>query len=75
MLSFIRLHDTGTRAVLCQYQDGWRINLDIREPNHTPLTVTGYLVPTIQKAKLLADSEILKLGHICSVACKGWVES
>lgn len=75
MHSFTRVHDTGTQTVLHQHGNRWRINIDLRESNHSPLTIVGYLAPTVQKAKQLADSEILKYGHICTAACKGWVET
>jgi hypothetical protein len=54
--------------------DGWRINLNLREVDHTPLMIAGYLQPTLEKAKRLAEREILKYGHVCTAACKDWVE-
>jgi hypothetical protein len=74
MPQFKHVHDTGTQAILSQYMDGWRINLDLREVNHNPLTIVGYLQPTLEKAKRLADREILKHGHVCTAACKDWVQ-
>jgi hypothetical protein len=74
MLQFKHVHDTGTQAILSQYMDGWRINLDLREVNHNPLMIVGYLQPTLKQAKQLADREILKHGHVCTAACKDWVE-
>ena len=47
-------------------------NIDLREVNHNPLTIVGYLQPTLEKAKQLADKEILSHGHVCSAACKAW---
>ena len=74
MLAFRRVHDTGTQATLSQYAEGWRINIDLREVNHNPLTIVGYLQPTLENAKQLADKEILSHGHVCSAACKAWKE-
>jgi hypothetical protein len=36
------------------------------------MTIVGYLLPTLEKAKQLADEEILKHGHVCSDDCKDW---
>jgi hypothetical protein len=46
MLRLKRVHDTGTQVLLRQCEDGWRMNIDLREPNHNPMKITGYLVPT-----------------------------
>ena len=39
MLQLKRVHDSGTKP-LRQCEDGWRINIDLREPNHNPMTIT-----------------------------------
>jgi hypothetical protein len=76
MLKLIRLHHTGTRATIRQHPDGgWRINLDIKEPNHPAQSIVGYLSPTLEKAKEVADSEILRYGHNCSALCKVWEDA
>jgi len=31
-----RLHNTCTQAELSQYTDGWRMQIRIKEPNHSP---------------------------------------
>jgi hypothetical protein len=72
VFSFTSGHDIGTLAVLRQHEDGWRISIHIREAKHNPLTISGYFAATLEKAKQLAGSEILKHGHVCSAACKGW---
>ena len=74
MLRFKRVHNTGTQTILSQSAEGWRINIDLREGNHNPLTIVGYLLPTLEKAKHLADHEILKHGHVCTADCKEWEE-
>ena len=61
MLRLRRVHDTGTQVLLRQCEDGWHINIDLREPNHNPMTITGYLVPTVERAKELADKEASKV--------------
>ena len=67
-----RLHHSGTRAILREANGGWRIDLEICEGNKKPLAIAGYLSPTEQRAKELADSEILSHGHVCNASCKGW---
>jgi len=74
MRTFKRVHHTGTQAVVTEYADGWRMQINLREPGRNPMTITGYLAPTVERAKELADSEIMKYGHVCSEACKDWVE-
>ena len=72
MHKLTRLHHSGTRAILREANGGWRIDLDISEGTKKPLMIAGYLSPTEEKAKELADSEILRHGHVCTPACKGW---
>ena len=69
---FKRIHDRGTESVLTQYSDGWRIRLHPREADQNPVTIAGYLKPTLESAKQLADDELLKLGHVCTSSCQGW---
>jgi len=72
-----RLHNTGTQAELSQYTDGWRMQISLKEPNHSPMTITSYMAPSVERverAKEVADSEIAKYGHVCNEACKDWVE-
>ena len=67
------LHHSSTRAVLRQHAEGWwRINLDLSEGNQPPLRMVGLLSPTREKAKELADREILRHGHVCTVECRDW---
>jgi hypothetical protein len=74
MLRLKRVHDTGTQVLLGQCEDGWRMNIDLREANHNPMTITGYLVPTVEWAKELADQELRKYGHVCNGSCPDWIE-
>jgi hypothetical protein len=75
MQTFKRIHDSGTETLLSQYPDGgWRIQINLREVNHTPVTITGYLAPTLTVAQELADYQILKHGHVCNGSCREWVE-
>ena len=74
MLRFKRDHDTGSDALLSECVNGWRIQFNLREVHQKPVTIVGYLRPTLELAKSFADAEILKFGHICSSWCKGWVE-
>ena len=69
---FKRIHDRGTESVLTQYSDGWRIRLHLMEADQIPVTIAGYLRPTLESAKQLADAELLKLGHVCTSSCQGW---
>ena len=74
MLRFKRVHNTGTQTILSQFADGWRINIDLREANHNAMTIVGFLLPTLEKAKQRADEELLRHGHVCGVDCKVWEE-
>jgi hypothetical protein len=69
---FKRVHDRGTESFLTKHVDGWRIRLHLREDNHIPVTIAGYLRPTLEAAKRFANAELLKLGHVCSASCQGW---
>lgn len=74
MDKFRRSHSTGTHAIVSQGIHGWRVTINLREPAHNPMTITGFVAPTLESAKELADKEILKFGHVCSRSCKDWVE-
>ena len=63
-----------TEPVLTQFSDGWRIRLHLREADQNPVTIAGYLKPTLESAKQLADAELLQLGHVCVSSCQGWKE-
>jgi len=69
-----RVHSPGTEVEISPHTDGWRIQIDLREANHNPATITGYMAPTLERAKEVADQEISKYGHVCNEACKDWVE-
>jgi hypothetical protein len=70
----VRVHSTGTAAELTQRSDVWCIQINLREPKHNPLTITGYVAQSLTLAKELANKEISKYGHVCTEACKDWVE-
>jgi hypothetical protein len=74
MRTFKRVHHTGSEAVT-EHADGWRIQINLREPGRNPMTMTGYLAPTIESAKAVADKEIAKYGHVCNEACMGWIQT
>ena len=63
MSAFKRVHATGTQAIVSQWADGWHIHIDLREVNRA-ITLDGFLVPTVERAKELADREILEHGHV-----------
>ena len=69
-----RVHATGTEALLTQHLDRWRIQINLREPNGNPGTLSGYKATTVEMAKALAEKEIIKHGHRCNQSCKDWVE-
>jgi hypothetical protein len=72
VLRLKRIHDTGSESLITQHQDGWRIQINLREPNHVPGAITGYLTPDVESAKKLADKETLRGGHVCNGSCQGW---
>ena len=74
MLRLKRVHDTGTQVHLKECEDGWRINIDLRETNLNPMTITGYMTPTVERAKDVADKELRKYGHVCNGSCSDWIE-
>ena len=74
MRTLQRLHDGGTEAVLKQTADGWRVQIDIKNLDRSPVTV-GFQRPTLELAQSFADNEILNFGHVCNGSCKDWVEA
>ena len=74
MTKFLRTHSSGTDVLINQGIHGWRIHINLREPTHTPMTIAGFVAPTLESAKSFADKEILKFVHLCSGSCKDWVE-
>ena len=74
MRTLQRLHDGGTEAVLKQTADGWRVQIDIKKPDRSPVTV-GFKRATLELAQSFADKEILNFGHVCNGSCKEWVEA
>jgi len=74
MRTLKRVHDGGTEAVLKQTADGWRVQIDIKNPDRSPVTV-GFQRPTLELAQGFADKEILDFGHVCSRSCREWVEA
>jgi hypothetical protein len=74
MRTFKRVHHTGSEAIVTEHADAWRMQINLREPRRNPMTITGYMAPTVERAKAIADKEISKYGHICNTACKDWVE-
>ena len=73
MLRFRRVHETGTDALVTQHSDGWRVQINLREPSHNPTTISGFLSPTAERAKELADREVLKHSHVCNGSCTDWM--
>ena len=73
-MMFKRIHDRGTESLLTQYSDGWRIRLHLSGADQIPVTIAGYLKPTLESAKQLADADLLKLGHVCNSSCRSWKE-
>lgn len=69
-----RVHATGIEALPCQHPDRWRIQINLREPNGYPGTLTGYKATTVEMAKALAEKEIIRHGHRCNGSCKDWTE-
>ena len=47
------------------------IRIDPKEAGHSAMTIVGFLAPTVEQAKKLADSEILKHGHVRTDVCTG----
>jgi hypothetical protein len=74
VLRFRHIHESGTDALIIQQANGWQIQINFREPNHSPATITGYLVPSVERAKEIADQEVSRYGHVCNGGCQDWVE-
>ena len=74
MTTWKRVHCTGTEAIVNQHSDSWRTQLNLKEPDRNPMTIAGYLAPTADLAKEIADKELVKYGHLCTEACKNWVQ-
>jgi hypothetical protein len=74
VLQLKHLHHTGTQVRLRQYEDGWRMNIDLREPTHNPMTITGYMAPTVERAEAIADKELQNYGHVCNGSCDNCIE-
>ena len=67
---FRRVHDTGTEALLRQHLHSWRIQINLRDVEHKPMTIVGCVAPTVELAQELAG----RRGPICHGSCKGWIE-
>lgn len=70
MLRFKRVHDSGTDALITKDENWWRVEINLREPNHNPRTMTGAF--TIDGAKSIADHEVSQDGHVCNGSCQDW---
>lgn len=73
MRSFKRVHNRRTAVELTQHADVWHIQISLKGRRNNPVTITGF-ANSLSLAKTLADREITKYGHVCSEACKDWVE-
>jgi hypothetical protein len=58
MRTFKRVHNTGTEAIVTEHTDEWRMQINVREPGRNPMTMTGYMAPTVELAKEIADKEV-----------------
>lgn len=67
-----RIHHSGTEALISQYADGWHLRIDLKEPGHSAMTLVGFLSPTIEQSKNLADQELRRHGHLCDASCQEW---
>jgi hypothetical protein len=74
MRTLQRLHEGGTEAVLQQTADGWRVQIDIKNPDRCPVTI-AFQRPTLELAEKFADKEVLAFGHVCNGSRKEWVEA
>ena len=67
MCRFKRLHHSGTEALISKHPDrGWRVQINLREANDPPMTITAICSRLPNSAKELADQEVAKYGHVCS---------
>jgi hypothetical protein len=53
------------KLIVTDHVDGWRMQINLREPGRNPMTMPGYMAPTVEGAKAIADKEIAKYGHVC----------
>jgi len=74
VLCLRRVHYAGTKTTIRQAEDGWHIHIDLRQTDQNPVTIVGYLLPTMETAKHRADHEIMKLDHVCNGDCEEWEE-
>jgi hypothetical protein len=56
------------RVLLRQCEAGWRMSIDLKESTHNPMTLIGYLVPTVERVKELAASRASEIWP-----CVQWV--
>jgi len=58
-LRFERIQSTGTEAQLNQHASaGWCIQINLRQGDHDPLTITGCLGPTVEQAKVVDEDVV-----------------
>ena len=74
MFKFIRVHFTGTEAILTQSAAGWRIQINLKEPDRNPMTIVA-TVPTFELAQRVSDKEVFRYGHVCNGSCTGWEQT
>ena len=70
MLHLRSVHDSGTEALITQQQNGWQIQINLREPNRNPTTVTGFLVPTVERLNTLRTRKSLSMATFATVGAK-----
>ena len=73
-LRFRRVHHSGTEVIISEHADSWQIRINFHQAGHNPMSIVGFLTPTIDEATKLADKELLKHGHICDKSCKPWIK-
>jgi len=67
---FRRLHSRGPEAFVREWV-GWHVHIDLGE-EHQFRAIDGFLDSSPERAKHLADREILKHGHVCNDSCNDW---
>ena len=55
MTKFQCIHSSGTNVIINQGVHGWRVQINLREPTQAPMTISGYVAPTLESAKELAE--------------------
>jgi hypothetical protein len=50
------------------------MQVNLRKPGRNSMTISGYMAPTVERAKAVADKEVAKYGHVCTEECKDWAE-